>query len=65
MLDDTLKPYLIEINQSPSLSCGSPLDLKIKGQLLRDTFNLVGIVSNESRHLSSKYDLNPKKTLNT
>jgi len=54
MLDDTLKPYLIEINQSPSLSCGSPLDLKIKGQLLRDTFNLVGIVSNESRHLSSK-----------
>jgi len=28
---------------SPSLNIDSPLDLKIKGNLLKDTFNLVGI----------------------
>lgn len=54
MIDDTLKPHLIEVNLSPSLACASPLDLKIKSQLIRDTFNLVGVVSNESRDCISK-----------
>ena len=42
MLDNNLKPWLIEINLSPSLASDSPLDLKIKGNLLKDTFNLAG-----------------------
>ncbi len=36
-------PWLLEINLSPSLAFESPLDLKIKGNLIKDTFNLVGI----------------------
>lgn len=43
ILDDTLKPWLLEVNLSPSLNCNSPLDLKIKGQLIADLFNLIGI----------------------
>jgi hypothetical protein len=31
------------VNLSPSLNIDSPLDLKIKGNLLKDTFNLVGM----------------------
>ena len=31
------------MNLSPSLAFDSPLDLKIKGNLLTDAFNLVGI----------------------
>ena len=43
MIDSDFKPWLIEINLSPSLACDSELDMKIKGVLLSDTFNLVGI----------------------
>ena len=54
LLDNNLKyyitfyifsPWLLEINLSPSLAFESPLDLKIKGNLLKDTFNLVGVSS--------------------
>ena len=31
MLDENLKPYLIEINHAPSFNTDSPLDEKIKG----------------------------------
>ena len=43
MIDSDFKPWLIEINLSPSLACDSQLDMKIKSQLLADTFNLIGI----------------------
>lgn len=36
-------PWLLEVNLSPSLAFESPLDLKIKGNLLKDTFNLIGV----------------------
>jgi len=54
LIDDALKPWLLEINMSPSMACASPLDLKIKGALIKDVFNLVGFVSNESKDFSSK-----------
>lgn len=43
LLDSDLKPWLLEINLSPSLACESPLDTMIKTKLISDTFNLVGI----------------------
>ena len=43
LLDSDLKPWLIEVNLSPSLSPDSPLDLTIKQNLLVDTWNLCGI----------------------
>ena len=45
MVDDRLNPWLLEVNLSPSLACDSPLDQKIKGNLLADLFNLVGVVN--------------------
>ena len=44
LLDSSLKPWLLEVNLSPSLACESALDLKIKGDMLADLFNMVGIV---------------------
>jgi len=38
-----LKPWIIEVNLSPSLSPDSPLDLTIKQNLLVDTWNLCGL----------------------
>ena len=43
MIDSDLKPWLIEINLSPSLATDSPLDMTIKSNLLADTFNLIGV----------------------
>lgn len=44
LIDDTLKPYLLEVNLNSSLNTDSPLDLRIKGEMLSDLFTLVGIV---------------------
>jgi hypothetical protein len=49
MVDSDLKPWLLEINLSPSLSCDSPLDFHIKNNLVIDTLNLVGIAKFDRR----------------
>ncbi|WAR19156.1 TTLL5-like protein [Mya arenaria] len=47
MIDDNLKPWVIEVNLSPSLACDSPLDLKIKGNMLCDLFSLTGLICHD------------------
>uniref|UniRef100_A0A8C1TL51 Tubulin tyrosine ligase-like family, member 4 n=1 Tax=Cyprinus carpio TaxID=7962 RepID=A0A8C1TL51_CYPCA len=44
MLDETLKPWVLEVNISPSLHSNTPLDISIKGQMIRDLLNLAGFV---------------------
>jgi hypothetical protein len=43
LIDSDLKPWLVEINLSPSLACESILDLTIKTNLIADTLNMVGV----------------------
>ena len=43
LLDSSMKPWLLEVNLSPSLNVDSPLDFDIKGKLIKDLFNLVGL----------------------
>ncbi|EAS05014.3 tubulin-tyrosine ligase family protein (macronuclear) [Tetrahymena thermophila SB210] len=50
LIDDTLKPYLLEVNLNSSLNTDSPLDLRIKGEMLSDLFTLVGIVPLDQRY---------------
>ena len=49
LIDDTLKAWLIEVNLSPSLTCGEKLDLNVKGNLVADLFTLIGIVPMDQR----------------
>uniref|UniRef100_W5LBV0 Tubulin tyrosine ligase-like family, member 4 n=1 Tax=Astyanax mexicanus TaxID=7994 RepID=W5LBV0_ASTMX len=44
MLDENLKPWVLEVNISPSLHSNSALDVSIKGQMIRDVLNLAGFV---------------------
>ncbi|XP_061860622.1 tubulin monoglutamylase TTLL4 isoform X2 [Colius striatus] len=44
MLDENLKPWILEVNISPSLHSSSPLDVSIKGHMIRDLLNLAGFV---------------------
>eukprot|EP01017_Pseudomicrothorax_dubius_P031598 TRINITY_DN4052_c0_g3_i1.p1 TRINITY_DN4052_c0_g3~~TRINITY_DN4052_c0_g3_i1.p1 ORF type:complete len:797 (-),score=163.07 TRINITY_DN4052_c0_g3_i1:125-2515(-) len=41
MLDDKLKPWLIEVNHTPSFTADTPLDLHIKRSLVTDTLNII------------------------
>ncbi len=43
LLDSDLKPWLVEVNLSPSMATESPIDIAIKTNLLNDTFNMIGV----------------------
>jgi hypothetical protein len=43
LIDSDLKPWLLEVNISPSMATDAPLDMMIKSTLCIDTFNLIGI----------------------
>ncbi|KAL1451170.1 hypothetical protein WDU94_003457 [Cyamophila willieti] len=50
LLDDQLRPYVIEVNHSPSFHTDTKLDLEVKEQVLRDTF----LVCNLGQSIRSK-----------
>lgn len=52
ILDSMLKPWLLEVNLSPSMATESPLDFHIKSNLLTDTFNLIGMRMKAPRKVS-------------
>lgn len=45
LIDDTLKPWILEVNLSPSLATDAPLDLKLKSNVIADFLNLMGVES--------------------
>ena len=61
LLDDKLRPHLLEINISPSLSSSSPLDKKIKTTLICDTLNLIGITPYDRKNYENDKDYDDKK----
>jgi tubulin polyglutamylase TTLL6/13 len=42
-LDSELKPWILEVNHSPSFATDSPLDFKIKKNLIADTIKLLNL----------------------
>jgi len=66
LIDSELKPWILEVNLSPSLATDSPLDLHIKSHLIADTFNLVGFRGFDRRKESmnrTKARLRAKRSL--
>ena len=43
LVDENFKPWLLEVNLSPSLNTDTQLDFKVKGGLIADLFTLVGL----------------------
>jgi len=43
MLDEKLKPILLEVNHTPSFTTDTPLDRFIKKSLIKDTLNLLNV----------------------
>lgn len=63
LLDSKLRPHLLEINISPSLSSSSPLDKKIKTTLICDTMNLIGIMPYDRKTYDREMETVLKKRL--
>jgi tubulin polyglutamylase TTLL6/13 len=42
-LDSNLKPWILEVNHSPSFTTDTPLDFKIKKNLIADTIRLLNL----------------------
>ncbi|XP_043473957.1 tubulin polyglutamylase TTLL4-like [Leptopilina heterotoma] len=65
LLDENLKPWLLEVNISPSLQSASPLDVAVKGPLIRNVFNIVGyqlpvcLGQSEIENLAKRYQFDP------
>lgn len=57
LLDANLKPWLLEVNISPSLHSTSSLDLSVKGPLIRDVFNMARFHVPSSLNSASKQQL--------
>ncbi|XP_052057768.1 tubulin polyglutamylase TTLL5-like isoform X16 [Mytilus californianus] len=47
LVDDNMKPWVLEVNLSPSLACDSPLDSKIKTNMISDLLSMSGIVCHD------------------
>ncbi|XP_032338299.1 tubulin polyglutamylase TTLL5 isoform X11 [Camelus ferus] len=59
LIDSTLKPWLLEVNLSPSLACDAPLDLKIKASMISDMFTVVGFVCQDPAQRASTRSICP------
>ncbi|GFN85470.1 tubulin polyglutamylase ttll7 [Plakobranchus ocellatus] len=55
MIDRKLRPWLLEINRSPSFGTDERLDFEIKSSLIEDTFKLLNIkVSDKRRNIAAQ-----------
>lgn len=56
LIDSSLRPWLLEVNLSPSLGTDTPLDIKVKSAMLTDLLTLVGIPAQEQTLIRSSSD---------
>lgn len=65
LIDSNLKPWLLEVNLSPSMATDSSLDSYIKSNLLADMFNLIGLRAYDKKKdvygRNRSFAKNPKK----
>ena len=62
LIDSDLKPWLIEVNLSPSLACESPLDITIKSNLMADLLTMVGLKKYDRKKESANKAKNRMKS---
>jgi hypothetical protein len=53
MLDEALKPWLIEVNTAPSLATDSPMDKQIKAAVVTDTLHMIMVRAYDRKRLEA------------
>lgn len=65
LIDEEMRPWVLEVNLSPSLDCDALLDIRVKSNMLADLFTLTGIYCTNPNNFSSRSRLrdriNPNK----
>jgi hypothetical protein len=64
-VDEYLEPVLIEINFSPSLACGTPLDLELKSNVIADTLSLACVQPYDEVKMKGRIRPKKKKSKNS
>ncbi|KAG6609648.1 Tubulin polyglutamylase [Phytophthora cinnamomi] len=54
LVDEQLKPWLLEVNHLPSFGCDSPLDWSVKEPLISQTFDLLNISTNDKEQYETE-----------
>lgn len=54
MLDKKLKPWLLEVNESPSFNDDTEIDRVVKSGLIEDTFRLLDMKKNQKQRILEK-----------
>ena len=52
MIDNNLKPWVIEVNSSPAMSMDNNIDYQIKPDLIKDIIQLINFEAYDSFHVS-------------
>ncbi|VDP12949.1 unnamed protein product [Onchocerca flexuosa] len=55
LIDTGLKPWLLEVNLSPSLSCDTPLDLQLKSSLVCNVLTLAAVPLVPQKYVESRF----------
>ena len=54
MIDQNLKPWLIEVNNLPSFGTDSKLDKQVKGDLVSDTLKLINLNQKRKKRIKKE-----------
>jgi len=63
LIDQKLKPWLIEVNHAPSLTCDTPLDASIKHTLIDRTLSLLNVSASDKRRVRARHSADAKSRL--
>ncbi|VDK73024.1 unnamed protein product [Onchocerca ochengi] len=55
LIDTGLKPWLLEVNLSPSLSCDTPLDLQLKSSLVCNVLTLAAVPLVPQKYIEGRF----------
>jgi len=61
MLDRNHRPWLLEVNNSPSYNTDTPFDKHIKGELIRNTFKMLNITQTDKKTVKTMERLEYQK----
>ena len=63
LIDEKLKPWLIEINHAPSFATDTPLDFKMKKDVIADAIELLGMSYNRKKKCIKSHKSNINKRM--
>jgi tubulin polyglutamylase TTLL6/13 len=63
LIDEKLKPWLIEINHAPSFATDTPLDFKMKKDVIADTIQILGMTHKRKKKFIKNHKANIQKRM--